>query len=227
MKRLASFCVAAGIVVVLGCVNIPKKFEAHITVDIRHHIEQQATSTLDYIEGRTDTLNPEPVSLVPAPSLWRRALCALAPINVAHAQELKKTSPTITQIATRMRERFDDVQRIKSQKYAGESNRGYLELRNTDQIANADERNEVQRVIAAENKDRKELYSEVARINKDQNVTVAMVERVYAMERLRRARSGEIFQLPAEGQDYQEFAGSETGRKLAQQAQPEAWVTIP
>lgn len=227
MKRLLSFCVAAGVVVALGCVNIPSKFEAHITVDIRHHIEQQAASTLDYIEGRTDALPAEPVSAVPAPSLFQRTLCALSPINVAYAQELRKTSPTITQIATKMRERFDQIQGIKSRNYAGENNRGYLDLRNTEQIANADERNEVQRLIAAENKDRKELYQEVTRINKDQDVSVAMVERVYAMERLRRARSGEIFQLPPQGADYDAFMKSDLGKSLGDKAAPDAWVTIP
>ena len=227
MKRLISFGVAAGIVLVLGCVNIPRKFEAHITVDIRHHIEQQATSTLDYIEGRTETIKTEPVSLAPAPSLFEEVVCALSPVNVAYAQELKMTSPTVTQIATRMRERFDEVQRIKSAARAGENNRGYLEIRNTDKITDADERNEVQRIIAAENKDRKELYQEVARINRDQNVSVAMVEGVYAMERLRRARTGEIFQLPPQGKDYESFMKTEIGGRLGSQASPGAWVTIP
>ena len=227
MKRLISFGVAAGIVLVLGCVNIPRKFEAHITVDIRHHIEQQATSTLDYIEGRTEAIKTEPVSLAPATPLFQRVLCALAPVNTAYAQELKMTSPTVTQIATRMRDRFNEVQRIKSATYAGENNRGYLEIRNAEKITNPDERNEVQRIIAAENKDRKELYQEVARINRDQNVSVAMVEGVYAMERLRRARTGEIFQLPPQGADYDSFMKTEIGPRLGSQAAPGAWVTIP
>jgi len=227
MKRLLSLAVAAGILLVLGCVNIPKKFEAHITVDVRHHIEQQATSTLDFIEGRTEEIDAEPVSAGPAPALFRRVLYAVAPMGVAHAQELKMTSPTVTQIATKMRERYDEVRKIKAQKYAGENNRGYLEMRNPELITDSDERNEVQRVIAAENKDRKELYQEVARINREKNVSVAMVERVYAMERLRRADSGEIFQLPPQGEDYREFVKTEKGRKLGDEAEPDAWITIP
>jgi uncharacterized protein YdbL (DUF1318 family) len=226
MKRLIGFGVAAGIVLVLGCVNIPSKFEAHITVDIRHHIEQQATSTLDFIEGKTEAIKA-PVSLVPAASPVERVLCALTPIEVAYAQELKMTSPTVTQIATRMRERFDEVQRIKAASRAGENNRGYLDIRNAEKITDADERNEVQRIIAAENKDRKELYQEVARINRDQNVSVTMVEGVYAMERLRRARAGEIFQLPPQGADYDSFLKTDVGKRLGAQASPGAWVTIP
>ena len=56
MKRMIVCCIVAGFISGLGCVNIPSKFEAHITVDIRHHIEQQAANTLDYIEGKTDEL---------------------------------------------------------------------------------------------------------------------------------------------------------------------------
>jgi uncharacterized protein YdbL (DUF1318 family) len=225
MKRLIVFGVAAGIVLVLGCINIPSKFEAHITVDIRQHIEQQATSTLDYIEGKTEAIKTEPLSL--APSLFEEVVSALSPINAAYAQELKMTSPTVTQIATRMRERFDEVQRIKSAARAGENNRGYLDIRNAEKITNPDERNEVQRIIADENKDRKELYQEVARINRDQNVSVAMVEGVYAMERIRRAHAGEIFQLPPQGADYDSFMKTEIGGRLGSQASPGAWVTIP
>lgn len=226
MKRFVSFCVAAGIVVVFGCVNIPAKFEAHITVDIRHHIEQQATSTLDFIEGRTDAIENAPVSCAPRAPMFNRVLAFLSPVQAAHAQELRMSSPTVTQIATQMRERFDEVQKLKDRRYIGENNRGYLELRNPDLIDTADERNEVQRLIAAENRDRKELYQEVARINREQNVSVAMVERVYAMQRLRRARSGELFQLPPEGDDFRTFMRTETGRRI-EDKKPAEWVTIP
>jgi uncharacterized protein YdbL (DUF1318 family) len=227
MKRLASLGVAAGIVFVLGCINIPKKFEAHITVDIRHHIEQQATSTLDFIEGKTDSIKPEPVSLAPAPSMVDRVICALSPVNVAYAQDLKTTSPTVTQIATRMRERFDEVQRLKSAGLIGETNRGYLDIRSADKIAKPDEKNAIQKSIAAENKDRKELYQEVARINRDQNVSVSMVEGIYALQRFERAKAGEIFQLPAQGPDYDAFMKTKTGQRLASKASPGAWVVVP
>lgn len=226
MKRMFAIGFVSALALILGCVNIPKKFEAHITVDIRHHIEQQAESTLDFIEGKSDEI---PVPPPPAPaqektSALGRVWQALDPMPVAHAEALKNTSPEITRIATELRKRFDQIQAIKARGHAGESNRGYLELRNPDTLSPA-ERNEMQRLIAAENADRKALYEEVAKLNAERQVTVAMVEAIYAMERLQRAKPGEVYQLPA-GDDYAKFQKSPVAKRVGADAAPGAWVTI-
>ncbi len=226
MKR----CVAVlfvGIALVLGCVNIPSKFEAHITVDIRHHIEQQAGNMLDFIEGKADTVPSQPAQPAPGKTSWlERAKQVLSPIQVAYAAELKRSSDEMTRIATELRNRYGQVDALKKKGYVGESNRGYAEIRNADKIPSPDERNEAQRVVAAENKDRKALYQEVARLNKDQNVSVSLVERVYAQERLNRAKPGEVFQLPPKGSDFDAFKASPAGQRLGGACQPDAWVTI-
>lgn len=229
MKQTGAAIMAGAILIGLGCVNIPSKIEAHITIDIRHHIEQQAASTLDFIEGKTDempVLEPPPV---PEEGVsWLRQLREhLAPIRPAHAAEkLKDSSPLISEIAQRLRERHEKIAACKAQKHAGENNRGYLELREAGEFADDEERNETQRLIAAENKDRKALYAEIARLNKEQNVSVAMVERIYAHERLKRARPGEIFQLPPPGEAFDEFKKSPPGKRLGEDCKPGAWITI-
>jgi len=227
MRPFVCAVVAVGVFIIVGCVNIPKKFEAHITVDIRHHIEQQAGSTLDYIEGKTDQLPAPEAKPEGSGTSWvEKAKDFLSPVSVAYAAELKTTSPTMTQIATELRKRFDQIEALKKKGYAGEDNRGYVDLRNADKIENADERNEAQRLVAAENKDRKALYNEVARLNKDQNVGVATVERVYAQERLKRAKPGELFQLPPKGEDFDAFKTSDAGKRLGAECIPDAWVVI-
>jgi uncharacterized protein YdbL (DUF1318 family) len=229
MKKILAASFAIGLLVVLGCVNIPSKFEAHITIDIRQHIEQQAASTLDFIEGKTDEL---PALESPAPakegaSLLHQIREQLSPMRTAYAAEkLKESSPLITEIAQGLRERNEAIKAIKGKEYAGETNRGYLELRDAEKIVDAEERNETQRLIAAENKDRKALYGEIARLNKDQNVSVSEVEQIYAFERLKRAKPGEIFQLPAAGEDFDAFKESPAGKSLGEECKPEAWVTI-
>ena len=115
---------------------------------------------------------------------------------------------------------------MKNKGIVGENNRGYLEVRDPDKKMTPDERNEAQRLVAAECKDRKALYQEDARIEKEKNVSVSLVERTYAMERLRRAKPGDVFQLPPAGQDFDAFTASEQGRKLGAECVPEAWVTI-
>lgn len=227
MIRVCSAFLAACLVVGFGCVRIPDKFEAHIVVEVRHQIENQAEKVLDYVEGRTDTLpGLEPVE--PQRSSWLgNAIQMLNPVGIAHAQALKDDSPRVKQIAQSMRERHAELEALKAVKAVGETNRGYVELRPSDALNDAEAKNAAQRVIAAENEDRKALYQEIARLNKDAEVTVTLVERAYAQKRLERAKSGEIFQLPPAGDDLEAFRKSATGQRLGDQVAAGAWVAIP
>ncbi|MEX2016825.1 MAG: DUF1318 domain-containing protein [Candidatus Hydrogenedentales bacterium] len=212
----------AALVVVMGCVVIPDTFQAHIVVDIRH-IQEQAEQALDYIEGKTDELPelsaapPEDVSLLDS---FRHAL---APIGVAYAQ--KEDSPRAQQILKAMRDRHSQLESIKQTGAVGENNRGFVELVYPDKITDAERLNEVQRVIAAENEDRKAFYQEIARINQDKDLKVAVVEGIYAQKRLERARAGEVFQLPPAGETYDTFMATAKGKAI-EGASPGAWVVI-
>ena len=222
---------AAAIIILLGCVNIPKTFEAHITIDIRHTIAQEADDLLAYIEEEEGDTQPAPAEEADSgtasnkTSSLRRLREFLAPIRPVHAAELKTTSPLVQQIATQLRKRNPEVQALKKKRCVGENNRGYLDLRDPDKLE-PEERNEAQRLIAAENKDRKALCQEVAKINKGENVTVAAVERIYAASRLKRAKADDIVQLPSKGESFDEFKASEAGKALGAECVPEAWVAI-
>ena len=227
MKRLVSALVAAGVIVGLGCVRIPKKFEAHITVDVRHHVEEQADSVLDFVEGKSDTVSMEEEAPAPPGTSWlERVWQAVSPLPVAYAKELKMSSPAVTEITQRLRERFAQLEALKKKGCAGENNRGYVELREAKRIEDPEERNHAQRIIAAENKDRKKLYKEMAQINKEDHVSVSMVERVFAQKHLERAKPGDLFQLPKRGDDFDAFRGSKAGQRLGAGCVPESWVRI-
>ena len=227
MKRFVSALVAAGLIVGLGCVRIPKKFEAHITVDIRHHVEEQAESVLDFIEGKSDTVSIEEKAPAPQGTSWLEPLWqVVSPLGVAYATELKTSSPAITEISQRLRERHAQLEALKKKGCAGENNRGYVELREAERIEEPEERNQAQRIIAAENKDRKDLYKEIAQINEEDHVSVSMVERVFAQKRLERAQPGELFQLPKRGEDFDAFRASKAGQRLGAACVPESWVRI-
>lgn len=227
MKRSLIAALATGVVLIIGCSIVPKKFEAHITIDIRQHIEQEATNTLDFIEGKTDSLKEPAKPAKQEKTSWLRDVRnALSPIAPAYAAELKSASPEVTRIAEGLRNRNADVQALKAKGVAGESNRGYLEMRPSDALKDPGERNEAQRLIAAENKDRKALYEEIAKLNREQKVSVSAVENVYAMERLRRGKPGELFQLPSVGADFDAFKGSPAGQRLGADCVSAAWVII-
>jgi len=215
-----------GLLVLVGCVVIPDTFDANINITIRH-IEEQAEDVLDYVEGDSEDLPG--LSAAPKSEIgwFKNALRILSPIQTAHAQTVKSTSPRIKQVADKMKQRNAEVAGIKKTGAVGENNRGLLELQNPSVITDTDEKNRVQRVLAADNEDRKQLYKEIVRINTDQELNVSTVERIYAQKRLERAKSGDLFQLPPSGDDFNAFRGSPKGKALGSKCKPNAWVTIP
>ncbi len=233
MKRLFASAAIAGLVLSVGCViRTEHRIEAHVTLDIRH-IEQQADAVLDYMEGKTDVM-PE---LAPAGDMSRSVLRGLlewaAPMHTACAEELKTESARYRQILKSINERSARVNELKAQGCLGETNRGYLALRDCPALQDADQKNEIQKLMAEENEDRKAFYSEIAHLNSDnKNVTVAYVERVYVWKRLERAESGQVCQLPSnggapEGYTFDAFKATPLGQRLGAACVPDAWVTIP
>ncbi|HOE65174.1 MAG TPA: DUF1318 domain-containing protein [Candidatus Hydrogenedentes bacterium] len=227
MRGIVALVAFTASALALGCVITTRHtIDAHITVDIRH-IEKQADDVLDFVEGKKDALS-EPTAAPPAPSSrLRDILDALAPCRTAYAADLRSASPRITEIAGRMKERHASVEQLKKNSAVGEANNGYLEIRPSQALADPSAKNEAQKVVAAENVDRKDLYREIARLNAAENVSVATVERVYAQKRLLRAASGEIVQLPPAGADFDAFKKSSAGQKLGSACEPGAWVVLP
>lgn len=233
LKHMRLLAATLGVVVLtaVGCViRTEHRIDAHIRLDIRH-IQDQAEQVLDFVEGRTDALPEFEEAAANGPeettSWLRRGLHMLNPMPTAHASELRQSSPRVREIAENMRQNHDEVSRFKRLGCFGETNRGLLEMRECDALSVPEDRNAAQQLLAEENRDRKALYQEIARLNQEDNVTVATVERVYALERLRRANAGEHVQLPPAGDAFEELRESNLGRRLGDQLQPNAWVVIP
>jgi uncharacterized protein YdbL (DUF1318 family) len=222
---LMAFAALAG--VGAGCVvRTEHTINAHITVDIRH-IEEQADDVLDFVEGKTDALPKTAAPETKPSSHLENFMRLLDPMPSARAAELTTLSPLAEEILKRMQGRNGAVAEFKGAGCFGENNRGYLELRDCDKAKEGEPRNQAQQLLAEDNKDRKALYNEIARLNKDANVSVSAVEAIYAQKRLMRAKSGEIYQLPPAGEDFEEFKASAKGKALGDKCQAGAWVSIP
>ena len=90
-----------------------------------------------------------------------------------------------TGIKDRMKQRLPAIADLKTKGIIGENNRGYLGFVASDR-AQKD-------VIAAENKDRKMVYTYFA---KQQKTTLDNVEGIQAKRKAAKAKSGEFFQSP-------------------------------
>lgn len=234
MKQLAAAVVAAAVIIAAGCtITTRHTIDAHITVDIRH-VEEQADAILDYVEGETETIPGAPVETPEdGASLLDSAIQFLSPMGTAYAAEdLTRTSPKVKELAEKMRQRAAQIQDLKNKKVIGEDNRGYVRLyeaagEENPYLKEPEQKNAVQKLIHEENTDRKELYKEISELYRDANMSLSTVERVYAQKRLERAKTGEIFQLPPDGPDFEAFKNSAQGKKLSADAlKPNAWVVI-
>lgn len=217
---------AALVFVLMGClITPPKPTPPPTSADLEHLIDQ-ADEILDFIEGKTDIMpDMYEAPVEEATSILGKGLSFLSPIETVYAQA-RGISPETKDIIVSLRERHGELQAVKGKGYAGENNRGYPELYRGDAIEDSEEKNEAQRLIAAETKDRKMLYNEIVRINEHQALNVSTIGRIYAQRRLLRARSGELFQLPPPGDDFDTFKASTPGIRLGEGCAPDAWVTI-
>ncbi len=88
-------------------------------------------------------------------------------------------------IKDRMKQRLPVIADLKTKGIIGEDNSGYLGF-----VTGAKAQEEV---VAAENKDRKTVYSHFAQ---QQNTTIDVVEKVQANRKAEKATPGEFFQNP-------------------------------
>ena len=86
---------------------------------------------------------------------------------------------------TRMKNRLPDIVKLKSQGLVGENLKGYL--------AHVTVKKTGQNIIDAENKDRKTVYSLIA---KQQGVSLGRVETLRAAKIVKKANPGEFLQKP-------------------------------
>lgn len=225
MARRSVVSSIAAVVFLAGCAIFQDPYNPSITVEV-NEIEAQADMLLDFVEGKIETL-PGMVESAPEDTSWLREFVDFArPVRIAYAAAFEKNSPRVTEIASEMKARYEAIQELKRRGLIGETNRGLIELIHPEKAKSPEDTNEVQRVLAAENGNRKALYKELAILNEDQHLSVTILERVYALKRLERAKPGDFFQLPRAGEEFEAFKASPQGRRLGTTCQPEAWVGI-
>lgn len=200
MKKASAWGLLLALTFSLGCVTQEGQGIISNAAPNLRYIEEQAVMVLDFVEGSRDALSGQPEAL----------------------------SPQLMEIAGRMRLHHPEIAVLKQQSCLGETSQGLVELRECDAIQDSEAQNTTQKVIAEENKDRKALYNEIVRLNRDlSDITVATVQYVYFLARLNRGHGGESFEMPEPGPAFDGIKGSAAGKRLGDQCRPSAWVTFP
>lgn len=215
--------------IILGCtLRTEHVIDARIRLEI-HHIEDQADSALDFISGETDEAPDIEIDAKKngENGAWMRPIFgALSPFQTAYAQPSSGSDEAKKRLVN-MRERFPELTARKKLGYVGENNRGYVEvLEHADYEEDDERKNEVQRLVAAENEDRKAYYREIVQANDELN-SVTTVERAYALAYFKRGQSGQWFETPPAGDALDAYRETPQGKKLGEALKPAVWVQLP
>jgi len=157
---------------VFSCVTINIYFPAEKVEKVANEITKEVREH----QGKT-TPAPEPKKEKEGSLFNFRFVNIIFPTD-AYAQSATEVSnAVIREIKNRMKERFKKLIPYFKAGNIGEDNSGYLALRNVSGL-NVKERARLNKLVKAENKDRKTLYAEVARalnISPDQVSRVAKI----------------------------------------------------
>lgn len=114
-------------------------------------------------------------------------ICAAAATAPAQAKyDIKEMTPAVKSALDGRKARFADLKALKTQGVVGENNRGYVQTLGGDKSAKA--------LVAAENKDRKQVYEAIVEQNNLGSGALATVEAVFARVQRDKAEPGEKVQ---------------------------------
>jgi len=122
-------------------------------------------------------------------SPWQ--LASLVLVSAAHAQEadINVSNPAIRVIKDSIRLRSEAIKPFMDRGNIGIAADGFLAIRTTDGL-NLKERAETKQLVDAENRDRENLYVEIARANNIPTASVPKIKGIFARSWLDQARPG-------------------------------------
>lgn len=179
---MRAFTVFVCIVAVLGCakVNIetakPIKVDINMRVDIYQHVVEDVESIEDQIYGDTE-----------------KQLNCLFGIENVYAED---GNAALSAAIHNRKKRLNKVEYYFKKGYIGENRDAYLEI--VSQSISRDLRQEVERLVSAENLDRQVIYKATAQKN---GVAIEETRKVFFQDHYNRAPSGYWFEVFDEGKD--------------------------
>ncbi len=105
------------------------------------------------------------------------------------------SNPAIRKIIESRGQRLREINELKAQGVLGENNKALLDIRSLDQLP-LPRRAEVQRLVKAENKDREQMFKEIAAATGADPSTLPQIRTTYAETLREKARSGDWIQKP-------------------------------
>lgn len=139
----------------------------------------------------------EPSKSAPAPApqsgnrLSRWQLASLSLVSEVHAQEadINVSNPAVRAIKDSIKARSQAIKPFMDRGNIGIAADGLLAIRGTDGL-NLKERAETKQLVDAENRDRENLYAEIAKANNISKESIPRIKAIFARSWLDQAQSG-------------------------------------
>jgi uncharacterized protein len=174
MRLRKRWLVGMVVLVLVSCVTVNIYFPAaaiqkaadQIVDDVRKVPEQKPQQTPEQKKDKTSRLEP-----------FR--FITLGPTDAEAAVDVNVSTPAIRGLKSSMASRFPQLQPLYGKGAIGETNNGYLAIRDASALS-LKERADLSRLVEQENGDRRALYTEIIRANSLAMNTLPEVERLFA-----------------------------------------------
>ncbi len=185
-KSLSMLCVCS-LFVIFSCVTINIYFPEAAVKEAAEEIVDEVRPSEDKEKEKKDVFAGWDENQ--AENAESNGAFTFVPSIYAQEQVTQVSSPKIRALKGSLKDRFPRLRPFYNQGRIGETNNGLLVVRNEEELSLKD-KSLLRRLVKEENKDRKELYTEVAEalnIDPDQ---IPRIQRIFAENWIRKSKPG-------------------------------------
>ena len=178
MRRKKPWLVGMFVVALVSCVTVNIYFPAAAIQKAADQIVDDVRKVPEQSPQQTPQQTPEQKQDKSSRLEWFRFV-RLGPAEAEAAVDVNVSTPAIRGLKSSMANRFPQLQPLYAKGAIGETNNGYLAIRDAS-VLSLKERADLNRLVEQENADRRALYTEIIRGNNLAMNTLPEVERIFA-----------------------------------------------
>lgn len=187
MKKLKLALISWLLLFVFSCLTINIYFPEAAVQKTAEEIVGEIRKTDKKDKEKKDTISQE--DEIKKSSLSQRSAFLLVPSAYAQQEEEQVSTPKIRALKKSLKDRFPKLSPFFDKGNIGEANDGFISVRNETDLAFR-EKASLRNFVKDENKDRKNLYAEVARAMEIASNQRSRVQKVFARQWIQAAHSG-------------------------------------
>jgi uncharacterized protein YdbL (DUF1318 family) len=173
MGKKFKFIMLGVVVLIISCVTVNIYFPAA-------EVQKAADVIVDDVRQLEKKQEQKPQEQQKLNQLYQKIKNLSLGLTVAYAQiDIDISTPAIRALKDSIRQRFSQLKLFYDRGNVGENNIGMLETRDLANL-NLKEKADISRLVEQENKDRKDLYTEIMKANKFDIEVLPRIQKMFA-----------------------------------------------